>query len=92
MERGEFWEMSVPREKHNLCVPLGCLIAEKKCFKQKICMANFLSFYHEPRAFWTAYWPLVFSFRMNIAAFPRAPDSLQKGKGIGQGKGREGIL
>lgn len=89
LERGEFWEMSVPREKHNLCVPLGCLIAEKKCFKQKICMANFLSFYHEPRAFWTASLAACLLIQNEHCCFPSRPRLFTKGEGYWAGKGGE---
>ena len=88
LERGEFWEMSVPREKHNLCVPLGCLIAEKQCFKQKYVWPIFYHFITNPGLFGPLIWLLVFSFRMNVAAFSR-PRLFTKGGGYWAGKGGE---
>ena len=75
--------------KSIICVPLGCLIAEKKCFKQKICMANFLSFYHEPRAFWTAYLAACLLIQNEHCCFPSRPRLFTKGEGYWAGKGGE---
>lgn len=77
--------------KSIICVCLqDASLPRKSVLSKKYVWPIFYHFITNPGLFGPLLWLLVFSFRMNIAAFPRAPDSLQKGKGIGQGKGGRG--
>ena len=55
-------------------------------------MANFLSFYHEPWAFWTAYLAACLLIQ-NERCYFLAPQTLYKrGRVLGRERGGEGIL